>query len=219
VAVIKTDTFTEGGNTALESHTSDSGGGWSGLQTTQFDVIAADDEVELDRDNLDFALGDETPANADYWCNVNCRTVGTSNGNRPASVVRLAAGINGYYMEISGSGAWRLKKIVAGSVTVLDSGTVAAELGSFSESTFYDVKVEAQSSTIKGYLNDNEVASVTDSDVSATGSVGISMRNGTTERITSLTSEDFVTVTVPDDTLAPTMQLANSGGMVGAVNV
>lgn len=49
--VIKNDTFTVAGDTPLENHTSDSGGGWQGGDVDDADVIAATDSV----------AGDEAP--------------------------------------------------------------------------------------------------------------------------------------------------------------
>ena len=189
MAIIKTDTFTEASDTALESHTSDSGGGWSGFNTTSFDVVGADDEVKVDALSDLYAAGTETPSSADYWCNVNCRTVATTI-RRIGSCVRVSTGttdVNCYALVVTGSdGSWRLRKILSAAITQIAGGTISG----FNAATWYDLKVQAQGTTIKGFIDGSEVASVTDSDISAVGKVGIFGR-GTEPRITSLTSEDF----------------------------
>lgn len=186
MAVIKTDTFTEASDTPLESHTSDSGGGWGGVDTANFDVIAADDEVQSDNTGNKLASGNENPSTADYWCEVNGKTVATANADRFGSVVRCATGANGYTFAVFGNGIWHLNKVVSGTFTSLGTNTI----GGFGAATYYNAKTEAQGSTIKGYLDSSEVVSVTDTDITAAGNVGLYERQ-LSARITSLTSEDF----------------------------
>lgn len=188
MAVIKTDTFTESSDTALESHTSDSGGGWTGGNTTNFDVIAATDELANDSGSFKLTGGDEAPGSADYWCSVNGKTVGTGSANRFASMIRydgdVWASASFYMTYIGGNGTWFMFKNVEGSLTQLDTGTISG----FSASTYYDIETRGEGNQIESYIESVGQGAVTDSDVSAAGNVGIYMRT-TSPLITSLNSE------------------------------
>lgn len=193
MTVIKTDIFTEASDTALESHSSDVGGGWDGAaaETTGFDIEADDDEVHRALSGgRGYGVGNEDPASADYWVEISAKTGATNTTDRIGDAVRHdgAARLShsSYNCLVRGDGVWFFSKSVAGSGTQLDTGSIA----SFSASTFYDLKVQADGTTIKFFINDVEVSSVTDSDISAAGNVAIFIREGNA-RITSLDSEDF----------------------------
>ncbi len=191
MAVIKTDTFTEGSDTALESHSSDVGSGWNvtALQTDEFDVIAADDEVANDGVGSRWAGGDEDPSTADYFVEVNERTVGTSGDDRCGAIARTDGSPTKdfYQAYLQGTGNLWLHKYVANTITTLDDG--AYVISGFSESTYYDVKLECIGTAIKAYLDDVEVRADTDSDITRTGNVGIHCKNANA-RITSLNAEE-----------------------------
>ncbi len=202
MAVIKTDTFTEpgAGTHPLEDHNSDVGGGWgSGSDdVTSFDIAETNDTVSADSNGRFGALGDENPSNADHLCSVNGRTEVDAAGNDVGAIVRGVNGTfqggssDGYYFHIisvgGGQGFHILGKIDGGTRSEIGS---AVEIGSFSESTDYDIRTEAIGTAIKGFLNDSEVQSEIDSALTAAGNIGIYVRNANAV-ITSLNSEDFV---------------------------
>ena len=192
---IKTDTFTEASDTALESHTSDSGGGWSGADTTAFDVIAATDEVKRDFAGVaKAASGDEAPTSADYYVTVNGKTVDDGNfvvdGFGPA--VRIADASNFYYVQVlrgtstASEGRLRLYKNVATVHTQIGSDY---NITSFAGSTYYDVKLQIEGTSLEVWLDGtSRIGPETDSALSAAGEVGFAIRNND-PLITSLDSD------------------------------
>jgi len=215
---IKTDSFTEASDTPLENH-----GGWSGWDTTNLDIVAADDEVKDDGadTNQRWALGDENPSSADQWCEIVGKTGLDSGTGWIGALVRgVASSSDAYYAYVTyggsaGNGTLTLRKIVSGVITELGSYGFSG----FSNSTYYTVRVEAEGTTIRALLDGTERISVTDSDLSAAGNIGLTIRR-TFTRITSLDSDVIgggVTVTPAPATLV-------TGGvdptvMLGAVSV
>jgi len=89
---------------------------------------------------------------------VTCRNSGASFGAR-----------NQYRVAFNDAGTLTLSKLVAGTYTSL--GTYAA--GAPTAGNTYTLRVEAIGTTIKAYLNGVERISVTDSDVTAGGGLGL----------------------------------------------
>ncbi|MCK5020671.1 MAG: hypothetical protein KAS32_26865, partial [Candidatus Peribacteraceae bacterium] len=91
---------------------------------------------------------------------------------------------------INGAGDWFLRESDAGSLSTLASGLVSDVVGSFSESTYYDLKVVVSGTSIRLYINDIEATSscCTDATTSGAGVVGLIIR-GTSPMITSIICE------------------------------
>jgi len=187
MAVIKTDTFTEASDTPLENHISDSGGGWSGETTAQFDVLGATNELTVTGGSY-YAPGDETPASADYWASTNGKTGSTATGERIGVCVRKNS-TDGYVAWLQGSDAWKLYKIVSGSWTLLDSGNKSG----FSASTYYDIKLQMNGTSWEFWIDGVSVSTGTDSSVSAVNKHAMYGRSDSgSSRCTRFDAEDLV---------------------------
>jgi len=198
--VIKNDTFTiTGGDIALETRTSDSGGGWGGADTANFDVIDATNAVLRDGDGtVLMAMGDEAPSSADYYVTANGEVVNDANwavdGFGPA--VRVVDANNGYYVQLlrgtgtAGQAKLRLFKRVSGTHTQIGSDYTIPS--GFSGATNYAVKLQCEGTSLKVYLDTVLQIDETDSALSAAGEIGIAGRNSD-PLITSVYS-DYLTV-------------------------
>lgn len=175
--LIKSDSFTEGANTALESHTSESGGGWEELQTSNFDVNAAGDYVSVDTNDATYrSISTVDAPTADYYTEITGKSTNETSGEAFGAGVRMdnVGGTgNGYVFFLRGSGVRESYVRVAGVDTLISSGTV----GGFSGATNYKLKISAVGSTISFYIDDVLVDAVPNSAVSTAGRVGIIMRN------------------------------------------
>jgi hypothetical protein len=128
---IKRDTFTEAGDTALASHTSDTGGSWQGAQVGQLYVLGATDDVAntLDGTSQHGALCDESFVSSSYIAEIEGTTGSPGayrfgvicRGQDGASFKALGAGNSEWYGAIiSASQGWQLWRVEAdGGVTVI----------------------------------------------------------------------------------------------------
>lgn len=189
MAEIKTDTFTVGSDTALESHTSDSGGGWSGGDTTRYDIQASNDEVDIDSSSRRVALGDETPGSADQIVKVNGKTGTTNTNNRVGPIARASGNASSgtYYCAVlTGDGDVGLEKSVSGSITTL--GTPQSVSG-FNASTYYDIEVTCDGDQISlDFDNGTLTETVTDTSITQVGKIGMVMLR-VDPRITSIDAD------------------------------
>lgn len=188
-AAFGTDTFTEGSNTALESHTPDLGNGWTGPDVAKFDIIAADDEIDVDDNNTGyFAVKNDTPPSADYCVEVVGRTNSLSSGKKFSALFRMDTSKNGYGATVSGSGGsggiWELYSFSAGSDTLLSSGTISG----FSGSTYYTLTLQGEGTTLKVFLDGALMSTVTNATHSAANTPGVYIRH-TESHITSITAK------------------------------
>lgn len=188
-AAFATDTFTEGSDTALESHTPDLGNGWTGPDVAKFDVIAAVDEIDVDDNSTGyFAVKNDAPASADYCVEVVGRTNSLTSGKKFAALFRMDTSKNGYGGTVSGSGGtggiWEFNRYATGSDTLLSSGTIAG----FSSSTYYTITIQGVGDQISYYLDGVLKATVTDATYSAAQLPGVYIRH-TEAHITSLTAK------------------------------
>ena len=224
------DTFTEGSDTALESHTPDVAGGqwttdWDG---NRFDIVAATDMVKSDRAAAAFAPSEPTPGSADYWCMVRAATNDDGTAKRVGAGVRMDAAANdGYCLYNRGNDDRYLVRVVTDSESTIDTDAWGG-----TSSTFYHIKLQAEgtgatvtlSMWYKGTSEPGGAADDTYADTDAarltgTDKAGLYIR-GVEPRIDSVKADVVAAgVTVPDQTLSPTSQLSNSGGMIGVMNV
>lgn len=179
---IKKDTFTESINTPLENHVSDSGGGWSGGDTTNFDIDAASDEVIHDGGLGQYAIGTESPSSADYYVQIYGKVGSNTSGDRIGCVSRYVDNNNLYVFELigTGGGIWRIVKYVGGVQSVFLNGSFAVN-----PTTYYTLKFSLRGTSLSGYIDGNLVGSVTDNSLSNAGKIGINMSN-TLSRITQV---------------------------------
>lgn len=197
MARIVFDTFTEGSNTNLESHTPEVGGTWNYLGTDAWTVIAATDRVITPATDpgILFAVNGATPPSADYWVEVTGATIGTNLRDKFGACVRkdtnTYATANGYFAFVQGDGILSCSSIVAGSEN--QEGT-NYNIPSFSASTEYTVRLHVVGTSLTVYLDGVSRITATDSGVSATGSAGMIIRDFSTAGtyITSIDSDDGV---------------------------
>lgn len=174
------DTFTEGSNTNIASHTSDSGHSWS--TASWLTVIAADDEVNSTSALTTPTLSSWVPATADYDIRINGKTVGATTSHQLHVYARYTDADNWYRVRVRGDGNVYLQKMVGG-VGPTDLGNAA--ISGFSASTYYDIEIRCDGTTIGAYIDDGQEVSVTDSDVTAKGQTGFAVY-GTSARVTYL---------------------------------
>jgi hypothetical protein len=113
---------------------------------------------------------DASPAGADYTVQADVIVVNNASAAYPGVVGRMATGADTYYRLFydQPGGQWVLDKQVAGANTSLDT---AAQ--SLSNSTTYEIRLEMIGTAIKGYVDDVEVLSATDSSIAAAGKAGL----------------------------------------------
>lgn len=185
-------TFTVGANTNITSYTGETGGAWTAPGGGTFTVDQAGGFVRLTSGGQEFAYNAQVPPSANYFVEVTGRTVNTATADRFGPVVRgngLAfgvAGANAYYAYVRGDGVLQLFRMLNGTPVQLGSDYTIA---GFSASTDYRVRLQANGTSLRVYLNDNEVIAVTDSNIAVAGQIGIYERQGNA-RITDLTTED-----------------------------
>jgi len=180
---IKIDTFTRGADVALESHTSDSGGTWTGCNTTQFQVLAATDDAVLETTASNLvnyiACGSETITSADYWSEITGHTGTTSSAERIGPGVRFSSG-NGYALILYGTGDVEIRRYTANSPTTISTNPVYYHIPDFSITTDYTLRIEITGTSIVGYVNGTQRLTSTDATYSAAGSTGFVAVSGNT---------------------------------------
>lgn len=175
MAAFLNDTMTEASNTTLASHTPETGGAWAqhpNFTTNTFTVGGG----------LGYCYGsasggtsiyynDATPPSADYYVEAVVRTGASGDATDLIGVCgRVATGASTLYMAYYNdfSETWLLDKIVAGSGSSL--GSYVSGLAAATSAT---LKLEMIGSAIKLYLNGVARVSVTDTDISSAGFVGL----------------------------------------------
>src|SRR3972149_1309731 len=186
---IQYDTFTKTSDTPLESHTSDSGIGYDTEVTADFDdtrfiVDAATDEVRLEFNSYFRVIGLETLLSSDYYVEVTGKTGAATTTDTIRAIFR-GDKVTGNWYEggIRGDGAWYLVRYSSGEPSTLSNGTVSG----FSASQYYKLEISGVGERIKFYIDDIEVASVSNDNVTLHGNIGFMMQ-GLSARITLLDS-------------------------------
>src|SRR3990172_8027899 len=137
---IKTDTFTVGTNTPLENHISDSGGGWSGEDTTSFDVIETTGEVSYDGVGGEWglsgggaAIGTESPSTADYYVEFTGKLGSIDGTSRIGAVLRYNTTTNdgNYFRHIAWAGIVGIYLFSGGTQSELGNADIASDINTY----------------------------------------------------------------------------------------
>lgn len=157
---LATDNFTGGDANPI-------GGNWTTLSSGPSALQRVSNAVQgTDTGSRNGAYYNAVSAPNDQWSSLVITAAGGGHG--PCVVVRAAVGADSYYAFCpidAGGDAFDLAKVVAGAYTSLSSDFSAWAPGD-------TIKIEAQGTTIRGFINGVEVASVTDSAL-ASGQFGI----------------------------------------------
>ena len=173
------DTFTEGSNTALESHTSDSGGAWTLGNEISFTVNAANDWVNVESDAVSRRAGsNETPPSADYYVEVKGKVDETTSGDVFGPVGRFDEVANDYYdCLIRGDQSWDINVTDNASSVLISSGAID-DFIAFDVGTFYDVRLTMTGDQISCSVNGVQLgATLTNGAVTAAGAAGFFERD------------------------------------------
>jgi len=164
---IKIDTFKNdtGFPVPLESHNSDIGGGWSGLQTEKFSINSLGKVYFEDNTGNGRTLGNENPVSANQIV-----TVHLGYEYNVAILVRFTTEISGYEIgTIHLSKNWYIRRIDAGVSTYLGGGYTPDP--SYFDTNYFTAKIV--DATITVYFNDQMLGSVEDPTHSEPGNIGI----------------------------------------------
>lgn len=214
--MILQDTFTEGSNTSLPSHTPEVGGTWS-VGSGTFTVYEATDSVGAD--GREFAWNDASFSSADAYTAITGRTGGTGatqqfgGCGRSTAFGRNNASANRYWFYIDGDGGVFLQKEVAGSSSQLGSSSTIA---SFSTTTDYLCRLEMNGDAITLDVDGVEKVSATDTAITVSGFAGLYNRNTTTPRITLIEADILGAAADPEGPLIGG-KLMNSGLLIKGV--
>ena len=176
------DTFTEGSDTLLTSHTSDSGHTWT-VQTGSTgngNVVASTDNVKDNAGNAPNVYSSVTPASAEY--DIEMTTTGTSDCMGPSGRCATDANTSSFVLYNNGASEWRLIERIAGTSTTLGTATVAGGAPD-PASGAVTVKLEIRTASKKVYLDTVEKISHTATDdITAAGKPGIKFAGVTSDR-------------------------------------
>jgi len=160
------DTFTDSDSTELQSHTTDSGHSWSEINADV--IITSNEGVGNTGASHELYYVNHTMSSADYYaevtvdgsggteCSIGIRSDGAAEASHTAYFVT-------WFPDISQA---RLYKTVSGTPDQLGS-SLTSVTGPVT------LKVQASGTTITGWADDTQIASETDSDISAAGFVVI----------------------------------------------
>lgn len=173
------DTFTESSDTALASHTPETGSSWA-IGTSSWTVYEATDEVGVSAGLRGYAWNAATPPSADYHVEVNGKTDSTNAARqfgprgRGTAYERTNANSNCYYVQLHGDAIVYMFKEVAGTITQIGSSYT---IPSFGSTTYYTVKLEMIGSAIATYIDGVSQITATDTAVTAANLAGLYFRN------------------------------------------
>ena len=178
------DSFSEAADTALASHTPETGGAWATYgspYSATVSVIAAEGRVAGSSSSAS-ALYTQTvaPPSADYLVEAVVRFT-SSSGKRVGIAARYSSsGTETGYLVFFDGNYWVLRKVVAGLSTDLGS-----YYGSSSLNTDYVFRLEVFATTLTVSIDGVARIVVSDASITAAGRVGVQLRSG--GRIDSLT--------------------------------
>lgn len=185
MALLVSDTFTEGSDVDLAAHTPDTGTGWTQEENTTSSpvvdiiVVGAEDEASPesifgDRRILMSAQPDPTEADVDVQFKIGrFNTLSTGQDDAYGAFARFADTSNYYaivlYNNTPSPNAYIIKK-VGGTVTDLGSTTITI-------ADTDEILFELRGTALRLLQNTVERISVTDSDLTSAGKVGICVGN------------------------------------------
>ena len=178
------DSFSEAADTALTSHTPETGGAWASYGSPYSgtaSVIAAEGRVAGSSSSSSALYTNAAPPPlADYLVEAVVRFT-SSTGKRVGIAARYAASgtENGYLVFFDGN-YWVLRKVVAGVSTDLGS-----YYGSSSLNTDYVLRFEVFATTLTVSIDGVARIVASDASITAAGRVGVLLRSG--GRLDSLT--------------------------------
>lgn len=188
MAIFGSDTLTNTAGTTLQAHTASDGGTWAKHPVSAVDAIFSDaNRIRVSSNSFAGYTHSGTPANADY--DVEATIIQRSTANAVAGVKgRSDTTARTHYM-------WRYNNAtVRWELYILNAGS-ATLIGSFSETLTidqsYTIKLEMRGTTIKGYVDGVERASVTNSTITAAGKAGVWVE-GNTGNTAGLHLDNFV---------------------------
>ncbi len=194
-----TDTFTEGSNTVLTSHTPDSGGTWTGLLDTTagasvptvFSATGVLSPSANSNSNRVASTVSWTPATADY--DVTMVADGVSAGDDAFWIIARCTDASNFYAAVFYGGATTcyIIEVVAGVVADLTSGAATIANGD-------SLKFELIGTALKVYQNAVQILSVTDASLASAGKVGIGFGNIRTALDDVNTSVDITSFVLTD---------------------
>lgn len=167
------DTFTDANGTNLQSHVPNSGGTWSKITTSgggNLTLTIQSNTVQgaTGTANSGVYFASQTPPAADYDVQASV-TIGTNGDNAGVFVAARAgesAGAHtGYYFGTFGTNEVRLYSTAGGFL-----GTVSTTL-TFGNT--YVFKIRVNGTSIKCYVDGTELISVTNSDFTSAGQIGL----------------------------------------------
>jgi hypothetical protein len=211
---IITDTFTEASNTALASHTPDTGGTWS-VGSGTWTVYGATDELGCD--SREFAWNSSTFSSADCYAEVTAKTDSASTVHQFGCCVRSSAygrgnaSANRYWCYVDGAGSVFAQKEISGASSQIGS---TGSIASFSTTTYYLVRLQASGSSITVDVDGVNEVTVTDTAITGANLSGLYFRN-TNPRVTLFNSDVLGGSTIYTRTLSDA--LATSDGPLRGV--
>lgn len=236
MALIFRDTFTEGADTTLASHTPTTGTSWTklinggggdNLQVTAATDICASDGTGGLGDGSAYTA-DATYSTANY--EVSCKLAGALAADDPVFLMGRIADASNFYtaLFLLNAGVCRIYKMVAGTPTALGTGFT---FDSDSPPAVGDrLSFVLNGTTLEMRLNGVLLDSTTDSDLSAAGKAGLGMGNigiDSGHDIAAQAADDFAVHSIvaggSNETLRPNAagdsnQLEHKDGTAGDTN-
>jgi len=181
---IRIDSFTEGTDTNIASHTPDTGGTWAGSGSADLTVNAAADEIINGSAGFREMIANDNPTTGRYFNEVVGKTGGTAATDGFGAYTRWTNdGTDDLYaFYLDGTGKYVTFKKIAGVQTTTSSGT----LSGFAAATYYTVRFTADGANVSCSIDGVVKTTLTDGNsVTGNGNVGFAME-GTSARITML---------------------------------
>lgn len=165
--IVFTDNFTDANNTTIIAHTSDSGYSWvaqSGFSPTNHARINNNKLYPLS--SLNVYRANFTMLNPNYEVEAVLNVL--TNAGSIGVTARASSSANTFYNWRYSANSWILAKAVNGTQTTLATFSQTLTAGQT-----VTAKIVCNGSTIQGYVDNILRASVTDTDITSAGSVGI----------------------------------------------
>jgi hypothetical protein len=210
-----TDSLTGTAGSDLAAHSPSVGGTWAQSTGSHGTIVfdsAGTAVIGSSSGNDDFYYNGATPSSANYTVQATITPLGTLTGADTAGVQLRCVGTantNYEFVYYEGSGGWAIFKHVGGSGSAI-SGTTSATL---TTGTPYVLKFVANGTTLTGYVKGVQVATCTDSTITAAGYAGIELNNNTGGSSTTdfcVSNFSAFTNSTPSFTVSPTTATTGS---------